>query len=154
MIEKARKIALDAHSGQVDKTGWPYINHALCVSEMEIINSQDKTIVALLHDVIEDTDVTYDNLREHGFSEEIINSIRLLTKTKDTKLDVYFENIKADPVARAVKIADLTHNTDKSRWDAPGAGWKDLSEQERKNRLEWFKKKRKEYKKWRDYLNL
>jgi (p)ppGpp synthase/HD superfamily hydrolase len=153
MIEKARKIAWDAHSGQVDKTGWPYINHALRVSEMKIIDSPEKRIVALLHDVIEDTDVTYDDLREHGFSGEIINSVRLVTKTKDTKIDEYFYNIKGDPVARAVKIADLTHNMDKSRWDEPGAGWKDLSDKERKKRLEWFKEKRKEYRKWRDYLS-
>jgi len=152
MVEKARQIAWDAHSGQIDKTGGPYINHAWRVSEMKIIDSPIKRIVALLHDVIEDTDVTYDDLREQGFSEEIINSIRLVTKTKEINIDEYFKRIKADPVARAVKIADLTHNMDKSRWDEPDAGWKDLSEDERKNRLKWFKVKRKEYENWRDYL--
>ena len=147
---KARKIAIDSHSNQYDKTGSPYINHPLKVSEM--MDSPETKIVALLHDVIEDTNISYDYLYLSGFPDEIINSISLLTKTNDTDIDEYFEKIKGDPVARAVKIGDLTHNMDESRWEEPGVEWRNFNEEERKKRINWFKKKRKEYESWRDYL--
>jgi len=148
--KKAQIIAMDAHSNQYDKTGSPYINHIWRVSEM--MDSPEATIVALLHDVIEDTDISYDYLHLSGFPDDIINSICLLTKTNDTNIDEYFKKIKSDPVARAVKIGDLSHNMDESRWEDPVIIAMNISEDQRRKNYNWFLKKRKEYEKWREFL--
>ena len=115
-LELAYAIALVAHKGQVDKAGVDYINHPLTVS-INCKNEKEK-IVALLHDVLEDTKVTKEDLLLF-FCDEIVDAICLLTHNEnDTYVD-YLTKIKDNPLARAVKIQDLKHNMDLSRLANP-----------------------------------
>lgn len=111
--ELALKIATDAHKGQVDKAGVEYINHPLKVASL-VYNEKEK-IVALLHDTIEDTYITEQHLIDYGFSNEIIEAVKVLTHSKDVPYMDYIQKIKGNKLARKVKIADLTHNSDLSR---------------------------------------
>lgn len=117
MIKKAYQIAKQAHEGQFDKGGQSYFLHPLAVSEK--VQSEDAKIVALLHDVIEDTTVTIEDLQREGFSEEILIAIAVLTKRKGTGYEDYIEKVKKNPLALQVKIADMTHNSDISRIPNP-----------------------------------
>lgn len=114
---KAMRIAYRAHDGQLDKSGVPYIFHPIHVAEQ--MQDEETTIVALLHDVVEDTEMTLDDIRREGFSEEILEAIRLLTHQKDTPYLAYVQQLKDNPIARAVKLADLRHNSDRSRLKNP-----------------------------------
>ena len=109
----AARIAEDAHAGQVDKAGNPYILHPLRVAEGQ--KSELATVVALLHDVVEDTDWTFDDLLEAGIPAEAVNSLRYLTHEKYIPYMDYIKGLAQDPVARAVKLADLEHNMDTTR---------------------------------------
>ena len=109
---KAMKIAYDAHHGQVDKCGTPYIFHPIHLAEY--MDTEEECIVALLHDVVEDTDMTYDDL-EKDFSSDIIAALKLLTKNKNDDYMEYVKRIKHNDIARKVKLADLTHNCDINR---------------------------------------
>lgn len=109
---KAMDIAYRAHHGQKDKCGAPYVFHPFHLAEQ--MNSEYAVCAALLHDVVEDTDVTLDELREH-FPDEVVNAVKLLTHGKDDDYDVYIEGIKSDPIATAVKLADLEHNSNEQR---------------------------------------
>ncbi|MBQ8497526.1 MAG: HD domain-containing protein [Clostridia bacterium] len=115
---KALSICYDAHKGAVDKSGVPYVFHPFHLAEQ--MKDEVMTIVALLHDVIEDTDYTEEMLREAGFGEKVLEALRLLTRSEDvvTEADymAYVAKIRENPVARAVKIADLEHNSDLSRF--------------------------------------
>ena len=126
-IELAYAIALVAHKGQVDKVGVDYINHPLTVSKN--CSTEKEKIVALLHDVLEDTKVTKEDLLLF-FEEDIVEAICLLTHDeKDTYMD-YLAKIKANPIAKAVKIQDLKHNMDLSRFQTPSR--KDFERNENK----------------------
>ena len=81
------------------------------------MKDEETTIVALLHDVIEDTDYTYDDLRKLGFNKQIISALELMTHDDNVPYMEYVAAIKTNPIARAVKIADLRHNSDLSRID-------------------------------------
>lgn len=118
LVEKALEIAQNAHEGQLDKGGRPYINHPITVAQK--VQTPQEKIVALLHDVVEDTDVTLEDLRK-VFSEEIVTAVDLVTKKKgsDFSLDEYFAAIKSNSLARKVKLADLEHNMDMSRLPNP-----------------------------------
>lgn len=116
-MEEALSIALSAHRGQSDKAGVPYITHPLRI--MHRMVSEEEMIVALLHDVVEDTEWTLQALRQKGFSDEIITAIDCLTKRQEEAYESYIERIKANPLARAVKIADLRDNMDISRLSDP-----------------------------------
>lgn len=116
-IEKAYQIAKAAHKGQVDKGGHDYINHPLTVAES--VNSEAEKIVALLHDVVEDTPITLQNLYEQGFPYYIVKAIDCITKRDNESLEAYLERVKSDSLATTVKIADLTHNSDISRIPKP-----------------------------------
>ena len=110
----AEQIATNAHAGQVDKAGVPYIYHARTVSSY--CESMHAKIVGWLHDVIEDTDVTMEDLRKQGFDEFLLEALDCVTKPKvgyDEK--VYYKKIKANHLAKEVKLADLKHNSDMSR---------------------------------------
>lgn len=111
--ELALKIATEAHKGQVDKAGVPYINHPLTVASL--VDTEEEKIVALLHDTIEDTNITEQDLLNYGFSNKIIEAVKLLTHNKNVPYMVYVAKIKDNELARKVKIADLTHNSDLSR---------------------------------------
>ena len=112
MLAQMLHIATSAHHGQYDKGGAPYILHPLKV--MHYIKSDDEELMcmALGHDVIEDTSVTYKDLRDAGISERVITGIRALTKQPGQTLDEYKESVFACEDAMRVKMADLRHNTD------------------------------------------
>ena len=111
-IERALAIALSAHRGQVDKAGRPYVLHPMTVAAR--MTTDDGIITALLHDVVEDSDYTIDDL-DSLFSPNIIEALTLLTHEKGTDYFTYIHNLKDNPLARAVKIEDLLHNSDLTR---------------------------------------
>ncbi len=113
LLKLAEKIATKAHTGQMDKVGVEYINHPRTVSSMCV--SIEAKIVGWLHDVVEDTDVTFEDLRNSGFPENILEALRCVTKEENYQLDEYYLRIKKNELAREVKLADLTHNSDLSR---------------------------------------
>ena len=107
-IERAIKIAVDAHFGQKDKAGAPYILHPLRV--MANVEHEDEKIVAVLHDVVEDTAITIDDLRAEGFSDEICAGVDALTKIDGESYEAYLQRVKSNSIARSVKLADLKDN--------------------------------------------
>ena len=109
---KAMEIAYKAHHGQVDKSGVPYIFHPIHLAEQ--MDTEDECIVALLHDVVEDTEMTFEQL-ERDFSETVIQALKLVTRDKNEDYMQYVEKIKMNPIAKKVKLADLHHNSDKTR---------------------------------------
>ena len=109
----ALRVAYHAHQGNVDKSGVPYIFHAYHLAEQ--MKSEDAVIVALLHDVAEDTQTTLADLEKMGFSPPVIEALRLLTHEKNTPYMDYIQALKDHDLARCVKIADLRHNMDKDR---------------------------------------
>lgn len=113
LLEKAIFIAVNAHKGQVDKGGNPYILHPLRV--MVSVKTIEEKIVALLHDVVEDSDITIDQLRNEGFSESTLEAIQLLTRTPDCTYEDYLQRIKSNCLALEIKKADLYDNLDNSR---------------------------------------
>ena len=133
LLRLAEEIATKAHEGQLDKTGVPYIEHPRTVSSF--CNSIEGKIVGWLHDVIEDTDVTIEDLRSQGFDEFLLEALDCVTKPETGyDEDAYYERIKKNALAKEVKLADLKHNSDMSRM--PGG----LSEQQYQK---WIKRKEK-----------
>ena len=124
LLALAISIASAAHVNQLDKGGAPYILHPLHV--MNTIGTNDpKTMqVAVLHDVLEDTSVTLQDLVEYGFDNKVIQSVYMLTHSKNQGYVEYIETIKKDYMATVVKIADLRHNSDITR--LKGISGKDL----------------------------
>ena len=114
LTRKAMIIAYEAHKNQTDKSGVPYIYHPIHVAEQ--MDTENECIIALLHDVVEDTNVTFKQLEE-VFSKEIIDILKLLTREENIEYDEYIKRIKNNSIACKVKIADLTHNLDKTRLD-------------------------------------
>ena len=112
-LERAIAIAVEAHQGQKDKAGEPYILHPLRL--MLQMQSETGKIVAVLHDVVEDTDCSLDDLRGEGFSAEVLEAVDALTKKNDDEYEEYVDSIEANPIARRVKLADLRDNMDISR---------------------------------------
>ena len=113
MTKKAMEISFIAHKDKMDKGGTPYVYHPFHVAEQ--MKTEDEVIVALLHDVVEDTEMTIEDLRAKGFSEEVLTALRLLTHDKSEPYMDYVARIKGNPLATAVKLADLRHNSDLSR---------------------------------------
>ncbi len=110
MLDEALKIAVDAHYGQTDKNGEAYILHSLAV--MESMNTEEERIVAILHDVIEDTDWTLIQLKETGFfSMNVLHAMWAITKKDDETYFEYIERLKFSELAVRVKLADLNHNS-------------------------------------------
>ena len=110
-LQRAIEIATEAHKGQFDKSGKDYIRHPLRVMEMG--KTEDEKIVGVLHDVIEDTDWTFEALADEGFSKEIISALRCVTKLSENEnYDDFIERVKKNPLAVAVKINDLSDNMD------------------------------------------
>ena len=116
-VKKALDIATKAHEGQKDKGGNDYIGHPIAVSAMCSYLSDQ--IVALLHDVVEDTSVTLDEIRMEIPDDEIIDAIDAMTRRKDEPREEYLVRVKKNSIARRVKIFDLTHNSDLSRIKNP-----------------------------------
>jgi GTP diphosphokinase / guanosine-3',5'-bis(diphosphate) 3'-diphosphatase len=112
-LERAIEIAAKAHAGQLDKAGQPYILHPLRV--MMTVREVDEKIVAVLHDVVEDTNVTLIDLEKEGFSKTVLAAIFAITKKEgEARLDAA-KRVALNHVARAVKLADLADNMDLSR---------------------------------------
>jgi (p)ppGpp synthase/HD superfamily hydrolase len=109
---EAMKLAYAAHHGQVDKSGIPYIFHPIHLAEQ--MQDEYTTCVALLHDVVEDTDVTLEELAK-VFPPEVVEAVRLMTHGKDEPYLDYVRRVKENPIAKVVKLADLRHNSDESR---------------------------------------
>ncbi len=115
MTKKAMKIAFEAHKEQVDKSGLPYIYHPIHLAEQ--MDDDESVTVALLHDVVEDTDWTLEQLRAEGFSNVVITALSYMTHDDSVPYMEYVEKISENPVATKVKLADLKHNSDLTRID-------------------------------------
>ena len=113
LTKKATRIAYDAHMGQFDKCGVPYVFHPLHVAEA--MTTENACCAALLHDVVEDADVTLDDLRAQGMPPAVVFAVQLLTRAPETDYFEYVRALKPNAVAREVKLADLAHNMDLSR---------------------------------------
>ena len=112
-FELAIEIAANAHAGMPDKQGKPYVLHPIRV--MLGVESEEAQIVALLHDVVEDTDTSPDDIRDHGFGPEVIDALNLVTHQKDQTYAEYVIGCKGNEIARQVKMSDLRDNTSLSR---------------------------------------
>ena len=117
MTKKALKLCFEAHKEQTDKSGMPYVFHPFHLAEQ--MTTEDTVVTALLHDVIEDTPYTLEDLAAMGFGETVLSALKLLTHGEDVDYMTYVRAIKENPVARAVKLADLRHNSDPTRVDTP-----------------------------------
>ena len=109
-ISKAELIAKMAHAGQVDKAGEPYFNHPKRVANN--FAGEEEVIVALLHDVVEDTDITLEHLKAEGFSDTVLEALDAITKREGESYDDFINRVKENPIALVVKLADLKDNMD------------------------------------------
>ena len=113
--KKAMRLAFEAHQGQLDKCGIPYVYHPLHLAEQ--MPDEDCTVAALLHDVVEDTDYSLEDLRRMGFPPRALEAVALLTHDPAEPYLDSVARVKQNPVARTVKLADLRHNSDLTRLD-------------------------------------
>ncbi|MDO4478680.1 MAG: HD domain-containing protein [Lachnospiraceae bacterium] len=130
LVELAHGIATKAHEGQVDKAGKPYIDHPVHVASR--LETDEEKAVGLLHDVIEDTSITADDLLKAGIPQNVVDAIKAMTHPDHLDYFEYLKELKQNPLAVKVKIQDLLHNSDLSRIEKPTA--KDFA------RLEKYKK--------------
>ena len=137
LTRKAMKIAYEAHHGQADKAGLPYINHPLHLAEQ--METEDTCVVALLHDVVEDTNVTLDDLKRAGFTEIQLEAIVAMTHEASVPYMDYIREIKKNPVATAVKIADIIHNSDVTRIENPTEKDRTRFDRKYKTAMEYLK---------------
>lgn len=113
LTRKAMRVSFEAHKNQVDKDNIPYVYHPYEVaSRME---DEESVCVALLHDVVEDTDMTFEELGKMGFTDSIIEALKLLTHKDGVPYMEYVEALSVNPIARRVKMSDLTHNMNRTR---------------------------------------
>lgn len=113
--KKALKLCFEAHKEQTDKSGLPYVFHPFHLAEQ--MEDEDTTVTALLHDVVEDTDYTLEDIAAMGFSQKITEALALLTHDEAAPYMEYVKALSNNPIARKVKLADLRHNSDLSRLD-------------------------------------
>lgn len=134
-VAAALELATAAHRGQVDKAWCDYINHPITVAEM--LGTEEEQTAALLHDVVEDTDITLDDLKKCGFSDSVVAAVDCLTHRSGESRKDYLRRIGENPLAVRVKLADLTHNSDLSRIASPTE--KDLARTAKYQReMEWL----------------
>ena len=115
LTKKALQLSFEAHKDQVDKSGMPYVYHPFHLAEQ--MDTEETVIVALLHDVVEDTDYTLQDIADMGFPQTVVEAIALMTHNDSVPYMDYVARIKQNPIAAAVKLADLRHNSDTSRLD-------------------------------------
>ena len=113
LTNKAMRIAYNAHNGQLAKSDVPYIFHPFHLAEQ--MKTEHEVIVALLHDVVEDTDVTLEDLAAEGFPRDVLEAVRLLTHDRSVPYMEYIAGLKDNALAKKVKMADLLHNSDVTR---------------------------------------
>ena len=113
--KRAIRLMFEAHKNQTDKAGLPYVFHPFHLAEQ--MTDEKTTVAALLHDVVEDTDMTLNDLRKMDFGDDVIAALTLLTHDERVPYMDYVAEIKKNPIARAVKLADLRHNSDLTRLD-------------------------------------
>lgn len=135
LTKKALKLCFEAHKDQTDKTGLPYVFHPFHLAEQ--MNDEYTTICALLHDVVEDTDYTIDDLKNMGFPIEVLEALKLLTHDPSVPYMDYVVALSDNEIAKSVKMADLRHNSDLTRLDVVD---------------EWAIKRNEKYKKALEYL--
>ena len=135
LTKKALKLCFEAHKDQVDKTGLPYVFHPFHLAEQ--MNDEYTTICALLHDVVEDTDYTIDDLKNMGFPIDVLEALKLLTHDPSVPYMDYVVALSDNEIAKSVKMADLRHNSDLTRLDVVD---------------EWAIKRNEKYKKALEYL--
>jgi (p)ppGpp synthase/HD superfamily hydrolase len=116
-LERAIAIAAEAHQGQTDKAGAPYILHPLRI--MLTLNTNEERITAVLHDIVEDRGWTFDRLRAEGFSDRIVNAIDSVTRRPDETYEEFVARAAKNPIGRRIKLADLKDNSDLSRIKNP-----------------------------------
>ena len=116
LTKKALRLCYEAHRDQFDKGGMPYVFHPFHLAEQ--METEETEIVALLHDVAEDTDHTLQEIAGMGFPPSVVGALARLTHDKAIPYMEYIASIRSDPIARAVKLADLRHNSDLSRLEA------------------------------------
>lgn len=109
----ALNLCFEVHKNQKDKSGLPYVFHPFHLAEQ--MDDEKSVIVALLHDVVEDSDMTFKELEDMGFDDDIIDALKLMTHEKDVDYFEYISKIKSNPIATKVKLADLRHNSDSTR---------------------------------------
>ena len=112
-LEVAIALACQAHRGQVDKAGEPYVLHPLRI--MLRLRTQRERVIAVLHDVVEDSELTLDDLRARGFSQDVIAAVDCLTHRPDESYDAFIERVCVNELARRVKIEDIRDNLDVTR---------------------------------------
>ncbi len=115
LINKTLAFIYNAHAGAFDKCGVPYVFHPLTVASN--MDDENSTLLALLHDVVEDTEYTFEDIKALGIPDEVIEGLKLLTHDKDEDYFSYVTKIKQNPLATKVKLADLKHNSDLSRME-------------------------------------
>jgi len=115
-LEDAITLAVEIHRGQVDKYGQPYILHPLRV--MFRLDGEFDQIVGILHDVVEDSDLTFDDLRQKGYTEAVITALDGVTRREEETYEEFVTRSLAHPVSRRVKLADLQDNMDLRRFPA------------------------------------
>ncbi|MDO4295558.1 MAG: HD domain-containing protein [bacterium] len=135
LTRKALKLAYAAHQGQYDVSGVPYVFHPLHLAEQ--MTDEQEVCVALLHDVLEDTELTLQRLEEE-FPKEITQAVELLTHKKGTDYGEYLQRLMTNPLAYRVKVADVCHNSDESRLQ----GCVDITEERREHFRQKYKKAR------------
>ena len=116
LTKKAMKLCFEAHKHQTDKSGIPYVFHPFHLAEQ--MTDELTATVALLHDVIEDTDYSIEDLQSMGYPKAVLEALKLMTHAKHIPYMEYIAAIKTNPIARCVKLADLQHNSDLTRLDA------------------------------------
>ncbi len=114
--KKALRLCFDAHKEQEDKSGMPYVFHPFHLAEQ--MTDEQTTVLALLHDVVEDTDYSFEDLLAMGFDEAVIDALCLLTHDPAVPYMDYVAALASNPLAKAVKLADLRHNSDLTRLDS------------------------------------
>ena len=113
LTKKAMQLCFEAHKDQCDKSGIPYIFHPIHLAEQ--MNDEYTTVVALLHDVMEDSSVTLEDLRDMGYPEAVLDALVLMAHGEDVPYMDYVLAIKPNAIAKKVKLADLRHNSDTTR---------------------------------------
>lgn len=133
MLDKMLVLAVTRHAGQFDRGGRPYILHTLAVMHKLRSDDEELNCIAVGHDIIEDTNTTYTELREMGFSERVILGIKNLTKVPGESNEEYLDRVKSSQDSIRVKLCDLQHNSDIRR--LKGVTEKDFARLQKYNRM-------------------